>query len=56
MSMALSQLSQSLENELKGAEDSEFPLKEIGNEGLTKRILRKGVTWQTPFSGDEVEG
>ncbi|KAG4927741.1 hypothetical protein JHK84_053306 [Glycine max] len=55
MSMALSQLSQSLENELKGAEDSEFPVKEIGNEGLTKRILRKGVTWQSPFSGDEVE-
>ncbi|KAL2952477.1 hypothetical protein AAZX31_19G113300 [Glycine max] len=53
--MALSQLSQSLENELKGAEDSEFPVKEIGNEGLTKRILRKGVTWQSPFSGDEVE-
>ncbi|KAL5154717.1 Peptidyl-prolyl cis-trans isomerase FKBP65 [Glycine soja] len=48
-------LSQSLENELKGAEDSEFPVKEIGNEGLTKRILRKGVTWQSPFSGDEVE-
>ncbi|KAH1257919.1 Peptidyl-prolyl cis-trans isomerase FKBP65 [Glycine max] len=55
MSMVLSQLSHSLENELKGAEDSEFPLKKIGNEGLTKRILRKGVTWQTPFSGDEVE-
>ncbi|XP_020219678.2 70 kDa peptidyl-prolyl isomerase [Cajanus cajan] len=54
MSMALSQLSHSLENELK-TQDSEFPLKEIGNEGLTKRILRKGITWQTPFSGDEVE-
>lgn len=52
--MALSQLSHSLENELK-TQDSEFPLKEIGNEGLTKRILRKGITWQTPFSGDEVE-
>ncbi|XP_061369920.1 peptidyl-prolyl cis-trans isomerase FKBP65-like [Gastrolobium bilobum] len=52
--MAFSQLSHSLENELN-TKDSEFPLKEIGNEGLTKRILRKGVTWQTPFSGDEVE-
>jgi len=37
-------------------EDSEFALKQIGNEGLTKQILRKGVTWQTPFSGDQVEG
>ncbi|TKY62748.1 Peptidyl-prolyl cis-trans isomerase FKBP65 [Spatholobus suberectus] len=54
MSMAHSQLSHSLENGLK-TEDSEFPLKEIGNEGLTKRVLSKGVTWQTPFSGDEVE-
>lgn len=36
-------------------EDSEFVLKQIGNEGLTKQILRKGVTWQTPFSGDQVE-
>lgn len=53
--MALSQQNHSLENELK-TEDSEFLLKEIGNEGLTKRILRKGITWQTPFSGDEVEG
>lgn len=53
--MAFSQQNQSLENEVK-TEDSEFPIKEIGNEGLTKRILRKGVTWQTPFSGDEVEG
>ncbi|XP_057437886.1 70 kDa peptidyl-prolyl isomerase-like [Lotus japonicus] len=52
--MASSQLSHSLQNEQK-TEDLEFPLKEIGNEGLTKRILRNGVTWQTPFSGDEVE-
>ncbi|XP_073221793.1 70 kDa peptidyl-prolyl isomerase-like isoform X2 [Cicer arietinum] len=34
---------------------SEFPLREIGNQGLTKRILRNGITWQTPFSGDQVE-
>uniref|UniRef100_A0A803MJ16 peptidylprolyl isomerase n=1 Tax=Chenopodium quinoa TaxID=63459 RepID=A0A803MJ16_CHEQI len=29
--------------------------KEIGNHGLTKRILRHGNSWQTPFPGDEVE-
>lgn len=32
------------------------PEKLIGNHGLTKRILRRGTTWQTPFPGDEVEG
>lgn len=53
--MAFSHLSHSLENELK-ARDSESPLLQIGNEGLTKRVIRKGVTWQTPLSGDEVEG
>ncbi|KMT15248.1 hypothetical protein BVRB_3g063570 [Beta vulgaris subsp. vulgaris] len=31
------------------------PEKLIGNHGLTKRILRRGTTWQTPFPGDEVE-
>lgn len=31
-------------------------VKEIGNHGLTKRILRRGSSWQTPFLGDEVEG
>ncbi|GAB4851799.1 hypothetical protein Ancab_031198 [Ancistrocladus abbreviatus] len=31
------------------------PEKEIGNQGLRKRIIRRGVTWQTPFRGDEVE-
>ncbi|XP_057549752.1 70 kDa peptidyl-prolyl isomerase-like [Amaranthus tricolor] len=30
-------------------------VKEIGNHGLTKRILRRGSSWQTPFLGDEVE-
>ncbi|KAI5427437.1 hypothetical protein KIW84_032742, partial [Lathyrus oleraceus] len=28
---------------------------QIGNEGLTKQILTKGVSWQTPFSGDQVQ-
>ncbi|BAT85078.1 hypothetical protein LR48_Vigan10g025700 [Vigna angularis] len=54
MPMAVSHLSHSHQNQLK-TEDSQFFFKEIGNEGLTKRILRKGVSWQTPFSGDEVE-
>lgn len=54
--MPFSHLSHSLQNELKTEEHSDFPLMEIGNGGLTKRILKKGLTWQTPFSGDEVEG
>jgi hypothetical protein len=53
--MTFSPQNQSLKNELK-IQDSEFSFKEIGNEGLTKQILRKGVTWQTPFSGDQVQG
>ncbi|XP_059668285.1 70 kDa peptidyl-prolyl isomerase-like [Cornus florida] len=28
---------------------------EIGSEGLRKRITQKGVSWKTPFPGDEVE-
>ncbi|WJX78119.1 peptidylprolyl isomerase [Trifolium repens] len=52
--MTFSPQNQSLKNELK-IQDSEFSFKEIGNEGLTKQILRKGVTWQTPFSGDQVQ-
>ncbi|KAI4300926.1 hypothetical protein L6164_034252 [Bauhinia variegata] len=53
-SMPVSPLSCSLENELK-IEEAEFPERQIGNEGLRKRILRKGVSWQTPFPGDEVQ-
>ncbi|KAE9599730.1 hypothetical protein Lal_00045764 [Lupinus albus] len=53
--MALSQLNHSLENELQTEEFPYFPLIYIGNEGLTKRVIRKGLTWQTPFFGDEVE-
>lgn len=34
---------------------SSLPEKKIGNHGLTKRILRRGNTWQTPYPGDEVE-
>ncbi|XLU61398.1 hypothetical protein S245_020607 [Arachis hypogaea] len=46
--------SQSLEAEFE-AQNSESPLLQIGNDGLTKRVIRKGLTWQTPFFGDEVE-
>lgn len=42
-----------LKSEFK-AED--FPEKVIGNKGLRKKILRRGVSWQTPTPGDEVEG
>ena len=29
---------------------------EIGTQGLRKRILKEGISWQTPFKGDEVQG
>ncbi|KAF5750318.1 hypothetical protein HS088_TW03G00652 [Tripterygium wilfordii] len=32
-----------------------FSEKEIGSQGLRKQILRKGISWKTPFPGDEVE-
>lgn len=53
--MALSPLISCLQKELK-IEESEFPESHIGNEGLIKRILRKGLNWQTPSLGDQVEG
>ncbi|KAK6942125.1 FKBP-type peptidyl-prolyl cis-trans isomerase domain [Dillenia turbinata] len=34
---------------------SGIPDREIGSQGLRKRILRRGVSWRTPFPGDEVE-
>ncbi|KAK2980950.1 hypothetical protein RJ640_025099 [Escallonia rubra] len=34
---------------------SNLPEIDIGNQGLRKRILQKGTSWQTPFPGDEVE-
>lgn len=37
-------------------EESEFGEIEIGNEGLTKRVLTKGLSWQIPSHGDQVEG
>ncbi|KAA8517370.1 hypothetical protein F0562_017663 [Nyssa sinensis] len=37
------------------ADMSGVPEKQIGSQGLRKRILQKGVSWQTPFRGDEVE-
>ena len=30
--------------------------KEIGNQGLKKKLLKEGEGWDTPESGDEVEG
>lgn len=30
--------------------------KEIGENGLKKKILKEGEGWETPNSGDEVEG
>lgn len=30
--------------------------KEIGKNGLKKKLLKEGEGWETPGSGDEVEG
>lgn len=30
--------------------------KEIGKQGLKKKLLKEGEGWDTPESGDEVEG
>ena len=30
--------------------------KEIGNQGLKKKLLKEGDGWETPDNGDEVEG
>lgn len=30
--------------------------KEIGNQGLKKKLLKEGEGWNTPENGDEVEG
>ncbi|KAJ7976548.1 Peptidylprolyl isomerase [Quillaja saponaria] len=53
--MALSSLNSSLETEIVKNEESEFSEIEIGKQGLTKKILKRGISWQTPFPGDEVE-
>lgn len=38
------------------AEISGLPEICVGIQGLRKRVLQKGNSWQTPFPGDEVEG
>lgn len=38
------------------AQVSQFPEITIGAEGLLKKILQKGISWQTPIPGDEVQG
>nr|GMD41860.1 70 kDa peptidyl-prolyl isomerase-like isoform X1 [Ipomoea batatas] len=40
--------------EMSESEAENLPEKEIGNQGLKKKILRKGSSWQTPLPGDEV--
>ncbi|WCJ28721.1 Peptidyl-prolyl cis-trans isomerase FKBP65 [Euphorbia peplus] len=37
------------------ASSPKLPGKEIGKEGLKKRVLKKGISWQTPFPGDQVQ-
>jgi hypothetical protein len=48
-------LSSSLQNEIQ-TDNSGLPEKKIGSQGLRKKIVKKGNSWQTPFPGDEVEG
>ncbi|KAI3900794.1 hypothetical protein MKW92_045878 [Papaver armeniacum] len=38
------------ENEILGED-----FKEIGAQGLRKRVTQQGISWKTPFPGDEVE-
>ncbi|KAL9361277.1 hypothetical protein Peur_044062 [Populus x canadensis] len=47
-------LSSSLQNETQ-TDNSGLPEKKIGIQGLRKKIVKKGNSWQTPFPGDEVE-
>ncbi|KAJ6747659.1 PEPTIDYLPROLYL ISOMERASE [Salix koriyanagi] len=47
-------LSSSLQNEIQ-TDNSGLPEKKIGSQGLRKKIVTKGLSWQTPFPGDEVE-
>lgn len=45
-----------------GLPDDDVPIlkvgeeKEIGKEGLKKKLLKEGEGWETPENGDEVEG
>uniref|UniRef100_A0A6N2JZR7 peptidylprolyl isomerase n=1 Tax=Salix viminalis TaxID=40686 RepID=A0A6N2JZR7_SALVM len=48
-------LSSSLQNEIQ-TDNSGLPEKKIGGQGLRKKIVTKGISWQTHFPGDEVEG
>ncbi|PHT37201.1 Peptidyl-prolyl cis-trans isomerase FKBP65 [Capsicum baccatum] len=38
-----------------GSDIQELPNREIGKEGLRKKILQKGNSWKTPFPGDEIQ-
>lgn len=35
---------------------SNSPYTPIGTQGLKKRVIQKGISWKTPFLGDEVQG
>ncbi|KAF2289214.1 hypothetical protein GH714_029533 [Hevea brasiliensis] len=52
--MALASMKSSMEADIQDR-DSKFSEKQIGKQGLRKKILKKGISWQTPFPGDEVE-
>ncbi|KAI9120830.1 hypothetical protein K1719_007863 [Acacia pycnantha] len=55
ISMALSSLVSTLQNEENFKEETDRPETQIGNEGLTKRILKTGLSWQIPSPGDQVQ-
>ena len=44
-----------MQNEIQ-TDNSGLLEKKIGSQGLRKKIVKKGISWQTPFPGDEVEG
>lgn len=52
-----------LGDEMDAGDDVDFPPtqkvgeeREIGKDGLKKKLLREGEGWEKPNSGDEVEG
>eukprot|EP00257_Ricinus_communis_P019949 XP_015579076.1 70 kDa peptidyl-prolyl isomerase [Ricinus communis] len=52
--MPLASMSTSFETDFQIG-NTKYPEKIIGTHGLRKRILKRGISWQTPFPGDEVE-
>ncbi|OAY43359.1 70 kDa peptidyl-prolyl isomerase [Manihot esculenta] len=52
--MALASTNSSTEADIR-LQTTKFSEKKIGKQGLLKKILKKGISWKSPFPGDEVE-